>query len=111
MGEFRLFFFAGHGVQIDGSNYLLPIGGDYSEPSDVKYRAGVADWVLARMEEAGMDLKLLILDACRDNPFGRRWIRALNRGLAAMDAVQGALIAYATSPGKTATDDSGRNSP
>jgi hypothetical protein len=110
-GSLGLFFFAGHGVQIDGMNYLLPIGGDYNEPSDVKYRAVVADWVLARMEEAGMDMKLLILDACRDNPFGRRWTRALSRGLATMDALQGALIAYATSPGKTAADGTGRNSP
>ena len=58
-----------------------------------------------------MAVKLLILDAYRDNPFGRSWTRSLSRGLAHMDAVEGSLIAYATSPGKTALDGEGRNSP
>jgi uncharacterized caspase-like protein len=106
-----LFYFSGHGVQIDGLNYLIPIGGVFLEPSDVKYRAVPADWVLARMDDAGMDVKILILDACRDNPFGRSWTRALSRGLATMDTPKGSLIAYATSPGKTALDGAGRNSP
>ena len=106
-----LFFFAGHGVQIDGVNYLIPIGARLRAPSDVKYHAVAADWVLARMEESGMDVKLLLLDACRNNPLGRSWTRALSRGLAVMETPQGALLAYATSPGKTASDGPGRNSP
>jgi Caspase domain/Sel1 repeat len=110
-GAVGLFYFAGHGVQIDGLNYLLPSGERFREPSDVKYRAVQADWVLARMDDAKMAVKLLILDACRDNPFGRSWTRSLSRGLAHMDAVEGSLIAYATSPGKTALDGEGRNSP
>jgi len=79
--------------------------------SDIKYYAVAADWVLARMDESGMDVKLLLLDACRDNPLGRSFTRALPRGLAVMETPQGALIAYATSPGKTASDGQGRNSP
>jgi uncharacterized caspase-like protein len=63
-----LFFYAGHGVQIDGVNYLVPIGARFNAASDVKYYAVAADWVLARMDESGMDVKLLLLDACRDNP-------------------------------------------
>ena len=58
-----------------------------------------------------MEVKLLILDACRNNPSGRSWARALNRGLVTMDAPKGSLIAYSTSPGKTAEDGTGRNSP
>jgi uncharacterized caspase-like protein len=81
------------------------------EPSDVKYRAVAAEWVLAGMDDSGMEVKLLILDACRNNPFGRSWTRALTRGLVTMEAPKGSLIAYATSPGKTAEDGTGRNSP
>ena len=98
-------------MQIDGVNYLVPIGARLEAASDVKYHAVAADWVLARMDESGMEVKLLFLDACRNNPLGRSWTRALSRGLAVMETPQGALIAYATSPGKTASDGTGRNSP
>jgi hypothetical protein len=63
------------------------------------------------MENAGMEAKLLILDACRNNPFGRAWTRSLTRGLATMETVTGALIAYGTGPGKVALEGTGRNSP
>ena len=110
-GSAGLFFFAGHGVQIEGVNYLVPLGARFSAASDVKYHAVAADWILARMDESGMDVKLLLLDACRDNPLGRSWTRALSRGLGVMETPKGALLAYATSPGKTASDGTGRNSP
>jgi Caspase domain len=107
-----LFFFAGHGVQIEGLNYLIPVGATFETTSDVKYRAVLADWISARMDESGMAVKILILDACRNNPFGRGWrSRALNGGLAQMQAPEGTLISYSTSPGKTAADGAGRNSP
>jgi uncharacterized caspase-like protein len=110
-GSVGLFFFSGHGAQIDGLNYLIPIGARLNESIDVKYRAVAVDWILGRMDETGMEVKILILDACRNNPFGRSWTRALDRGLAVMDAPKGTLIAYATSPKKTAADGTGRNSP
>ena len=110
-GSIGLFFFSGHGAQIDGLNYLIPIGARLNESIDVRYRAVPADWILGRMDETGMEMKLLVLDACRNNPFGRSWTRALDRGLAVMDAPKGTLIAYATSPKKTALDGTGRNSP
>ena len=110
-GSVGLFFFSGHGVQVEGVNYLVPLGARFSAASDVKYYAVAADWILARMDESGMDVKLLILDACRNNPLGRSWTRALSRGLAVMETPKGSLIAYATSPGKTADDGRGRNSP
>jgi uncharacterized caspase-like protein len=106
-----LFFFAGHGVQMEGLNYLIPVGASFKMASDVKYRAVSADWLLARMDESGLGVKILILDACRNNPFGRSWTRSLQRGLVSMQVTEGTLIAYATSPGKTAADGAGRNSP
>src|SRR5262245_12212203 len=63
------------------------------------------------MDDTGMEGKLLILNARRNNPFGRSWTRALNRGLMTIDASKGSLMAYSTSPGKTAEDGTGRNSP
>lgn len=110
-GTAGLFFFAGHSAQLEGVNYLLPTGAVFSATSDVKPRAVAADWVLGRMDDAGMEVKLLILDACRNNPFGRSWTRAISRGLAPMETPKGSYIAYATSPGKTAADGTGRNSP
>jgi uncharacterized caspase-like protein len=110
-GSVGLFYFSGHGVQIEGLNYLIPNRGRFHEPSDVKYHAVLANWVLERMDNARMAVKFLILDACRNNPFGRSGTRSISRGLAQMDTVEGALIAYATSPGKTASDGEGRNSP
>jgi uncharacterized caspase-like protein len=106
-----LVFFAGHGVQLEGLNYLIPVGAIFRMASDVKYRAVSAEWILARMDESGMEVKILILDACRNNPFGRSWTRSLQRGLVSMPVTEGTLIAYATSPGKTAADGTGRNSP
>jgi uncharacterized caspase-like protein len=110
-GSVGLFYFSGHGVQVDGSNYLLPTDGVFQELSDAKYHAVSADWVLERMDDAGIDMKILILDACRDNPFGRSGTRSLRRGLAMMNTPKGSLIAYATSPGQTALDGEGRHSP
>jgi hypothetical protein len=110
-GSVGLFYFSGHGAQIDGLNYLLPVGAEFTQPTDVKYHAVAADWILGRMDDTGMEVKLLILDACRNNPFGRSWSKALDRGLAVMDAPKGSLIAYATSPKKTAADGVGDHSP
>jgi uncharacterized caspase-like protein len=109
-GSVGLFYFSGHAAQIEGQNFLIPVGAALSEPSDAKYRAVAADWILARMDDTGMEVKLLIFDACRNSPFGRSWSPALKRGLVTMDSPQGSLIAYSTSPGQTVEDGSGRNS-
>ena len=79
-----------------------------SSAADVKYEAVHAGWVLERMEDAGNELNIVILDACRDNPFTRGW-RSSQRGLAIMQAARGALIAYSTEPGGAAMDGQGRN--
>ncbi|NOT64318.1 MAG: caspase family protein, partial [Acidobacteria bacterium] len=107
-----LFFFAGHGVQVNGVNYLIPIGHQIEREADVRLEAVSADDVLAQMEEAGTGVNLMILDACRNDPFRSLRRSQSQRGLAAVAAPSGTLIAYATAPGRTAADGSGLpNSP
>jgi len=105
-----LFFFAGHGVQVKGINYLIPVDAILKNENDVEYDCIRADRVLAKMENAGSQTNIVILDACRDNPFERSWQRGLKgKGLAFMNAPSGSFIAYATSPGNTASDGIGMN--
>lgn len=106
--EAGLFYFAGHGMQIRGQNYLLPVGVHVRRESDVEYEGVNANRVLAAMEEAGSSVNIMILDACRDNPFSRTF-RSGSRGLAMMRGAKGTFIAYATSPGSVAADGTGRN--
>jgi formylglycine-generating enzyme required for sulfatase activity len=102
-----LFYFAGHGVQVDGRNYLLPVGRRYRREKDVELFAVESRAVLARMGEAGNPLNIVILDACRDSPLPPESRSAGSRGLARDTAPSGALIAYATAPGSTADDRRG----
>jgi hypothetical protein len=105
-----LFFYAGHGIQSKGYNYLIPVDASLNAEAQVEYDCVQADRVLAFMEESGAKVKIMILDACRNNPFERSWTRAVSgKGLATMNAPVGTLIGYATSPGSTASDGSGRN--
>ena len=105
-----LFYYAGHGVEADGSNYLIPIGAEVESAMDLQSDAVPAQWVLSRMEAAGNRLNMVILDACRNNPYAGR-VRGGARGLARMDAPSGSLIAYSAAPGQVAADGEGENSP
>jgi hypothetical protein len=105
-----LFYFAGHGVQVGGSNYLIPVNVDIEDESDVDIEAVSANTVQQQMAYAGNRLNMIVMDACRNNPF-KRGFRSASRGLARMDATKGTLIAYATSPGDVAADGNGKNSP
>ena len=106
-----LFFYAGHGVQIEGQNYLIPIGANIEEESDVKYRAVNLSRILEVMDSAGSKLNIVILDACRNNPYAKSF-RSTSRGLAIVEkSPKDTLIAYSTSPNQVAIDGSGRNSP
>ena len=107
-GGTGLFFYAGHGVQVSGRNFLVPVDANVSAEQDVKYRCLDAGLVLGRMENAGNGVNIVILDACRNNPFSRS-LRSLEAGLARMDAPTGSLIAYSTAPGAVAADGIGRN--
>ena len=103
-----LFFYAGHGIQVRGNNYLIPVDAQLTSENDVEYDCVRADRVLAKMESAGSNTNIAVLDACRDNPFERSWSRGTQgNGLAFMNAPQGSLIAYATAPGQTASDGKG----
>ena len=106
-----IFYYAGHGMQIDGVNYLIPIEAQIESGADVKRWGLPAAWVLERMEEVRNRLNVIILDACRDNPFRayRSW--GAGRGLAPAVVPVESLIAYATAPGSVAEDGTGRNSP
>ena len=105
-----LFYFAGHGVQVRGVNYLIPVNVDIEDEGDVDIEAVSATAIQDQMRYAGNRLNLIVMDACRNNPF-KRSFRSASRGLARMDATKGTLIAYATSPGDVAADGSGENSP
>ena len=107
-GGIGLFYYAGHGVQVKGRNYLIPVNAVIESESDVEYEAVDAGRVLGKMEDAGNDLNIAILDACRDNPFTRSF-RSREQGLAKMDAPKGSLVAYSTAPGSIAADGTGRN--
>ncbi|TCH97715.1 caspase family protein [Roseococcus sp. SYP-B2431] len=105
-----LFFFAGHGMQIDGRNYLLAIDTDISDETDAKHSSLSLDKVIDVMEKSNASTKIIILDACRDNPWERAWSRAASiRGLASVYAPKGTIIGFATSPGELASDGKGRN--
>ncbi len=102
-GDVALFYYAGHGVQVEGENYLIPIDFDRARVAKVKYRALPANLIRERMENSGARLSILILDACRDNPFSGN--RSAGQGLAQMSTGIGTFIAFSTAPGQTAADN------
>ncbi|CAO3409112.1 caspase family protein [Azospirillum largimobile] len=106
-----LFFYAGHGMQARGTNYLLPVSANLEKESDVRYELIDIAMVLDEMALAESRMNIVILDACRNNPFGGRGLRAASPGLAQMQAPAGTIIAYATQPGAVAADGAGSNSP
>ena len=107
-GGIGLFYFADHGIQYNGRNYLIPVRAEVQSEADVEFEAVDAGRVLAQMERAGNNLNIIILDACRNNPFARSF-RSSQRGLAKMDAPTGSILAYSTAPGSVAADGTGRN--
>ena len=107
-GGVGIFYYAGHGMQIKGRNYLIPVGASIEREDEVAYSAVDAQAVLDKMEAAGNGTNIMILDACRNNPFTRS-TRSGQAGLAQMDAPVGTLVAFATSPGAVASDGGGQN--
>ena len=108
-GGVGLFYYAGHGAQVDGRNYLVPVDARIERASDIPIDSVDVATVLARMEGARTRMNIVILDACRNNPF-RSATRALgDQGLASIDAPRGTLLAYATAPGSVALDGAGAN--
>ncbi|MDO9298886.1 caspase family protein [Bradyrhizobium sp.] len=109
--DVALFYYAGHGVQVSGSNYLVPVGANPTREADVDFQMVDVNLVLRQMQGSGTRLNMVILDACRNNPFGARGLRASDGGLAQMRAPEGTLISYATQPGSVAQDGSDGHSP
>ncbi len=105
-GTEALFFYAGHGMQVRGRNFLIPLDAEIRTESSVSSEAVDVDQLLDKLAPAR--LSMVILDACRNNPFERRF-RGGGQGLASINAPTGTLIAYATAPGKVASDGDGRN--
>lgn len=106
-GGVGLFYFAGHGVQVRGENFLVSTDSDIRNEDEIADDAINASTVLEKMQSAGNRMNLIILDACRNNPFMVR-SRAANAGLATMSAPSGSLVAYSTAPGAVASDGNGR---
>jgi len=107
-GGSGLFYYAGHGVQSKGRNYLIPIDANIQSEAEVEDSGVDASLVLNFMDDAQNGLNVVILDACRNNPFARSF-RSASDGLAQVDAPTGTLIAYATAPGRVASDGAGQN--
>lgn len=115
--DVAVFYYSGHALQFAGVNYLMPVDAKLIDEADLRLMARVDD-VVTDLQQA-KNLRILVLDACRDNPFaealkrsvGRTRGASLGNGLAKMDSPQGMIVAYATQAGRTAEDGSGRNSP
>jgi uncharacterized caspase-like protein len=109
--EVALVYFAGHGIEANGVNWLVPTDAELNEDRDLDYEAIKADLVLQALQGARM--RVLVLDACRNNPFGRNWrasVRSTTTGLAKLEA-DDVLVLFAAAPGRTASDGGSANSP
>lgn len=105
-----LFYYAGHGVQSDGGNYLIPIGASIEDDADLEIEALSTSYILKQLERAGNRLNLMVLDACRNNPFKGRF-RSSQRGLTRIESASGIMVAFSAGPGQAAQDGRGKNSP
>ncbi len=109
-GSVGIFYYAGHGLQVDGENYLVPTDAKLITEKDVVYEALPVGKVQNIMEDSKTDANIIILDACRNNPFSRRWKRSTAvGGLAPIQTASGFYIAFATAPGKVASDGDSKN--
>ncbi len=104
-----LFYYAGHGIQIKGENYLVPIDAQIQKEADISIYAVDINGLLKNLEVASNSMNIIILDACRNNPFVTNFRGSVGNGLASMNAPLGTIVAFATSPGSVAVDGSGQN--
>ncbi len=110
--DVAMFYYAGHGIQSKGVNYLIPTNIDNLAEDNMKYKCVDMERVLDVMETSNCKLKIVVLDACRNDPLSRSWHRNVGtRGLSIMNAPTGTIISFSTAPGRTALDGKGRNSP
>ena len=109
-GSVGLFYYAGHGVQVRGINYMVPVTADIKDEEEVRIEGVDVNDFLSTMRNSNSRLNIIILDACRNNPY-QASNRSASRGLAPVQAASGTLIAYSTAPGDVAFDGDGLNSP
>lgn len=107
-GDVGLFYYAGHGIQSKGRNYLIPVSADIRNEYELEDESVDANLVLSALADAQVRVSIVILDACRNNPYAKAF-RSAGSGLAQMETAVGTLIAFATAPGATAEDGVGRN--
>ena len=106
--DVALFYYSGHGLQVNGINYIIPIGADINTENEVEFEAVAMNRIMSKLEKARINI--IILDACRDNPY--KGFRSAEKGLAILTSkTEGTFIAYSTAPGTVAIDGTGRNSP
>jgi peptidoglycan hydrolase-like protein with peptidoglycan-binding domain len=110
-GSVGFFYYSGHGIQLRGANFLVPVNANPTSARDADFELVDVNVLLRQMEDSGASLNVVILDACRNNPFGGRGLKDIGVGLAQMQAPRGTVIAYATQPGGVAADGEGLNSP
>jgi uncharacterized caspase-like protein len=103
-----LFYYAGHGIELEGNNYLIPVDAVIAGEGDIEYESINAGRLLNGLKRSNNGLNMIILDACRNNPYARS-SRSTTRGLSRMQPASGSLILYATEPGSVADDGSGEN--
>jgi hypothetical protein len=113
--DWAVVYYAGHGMEVKGTNYLIPVDAKLKDEEDVEEEAVPVSRLMDRLQDVA-GIKVFILDACRDNPFAtrlfrRRSVRGGGKGLAEIHADSGTLIAFATSPGDSALDGEGEHSP
>jgi len=107
-GGVGLFYYAGHGIQSKGRNYLIPANANLRSEKDLRYKTVDVGQVLSEMENANNGFNIVILDACRNNPLASQF-RSASRGLSRINAPRGTFVAFATGPGMAAEDGQGRN--
>lgn len=107
-----LFYYAGHGLQVEGENYITAVDTDFSEELSVKWSSLALNQVIDIMDICSNTTNIIILDACRDNPYAKAWNRSIElQNLAPVFAPKGTIIAFSTSPGERASDGNGDNGP
>jgi uncharacterized caspase-like protein len=107
-GGVGLFYYSGHGVQVDGENFLVPVDADIEFKEEVADECIAVSTILRYMETTNNRLNIIILDACRNSPF-KSFARSGEQGMLRVEAPTGSIVAYSTAPGSTASDGTGRN--
>ena len=110
--DIAFFYYSGHGLQTKGNNYMMPVDAELDSPADIEYACYPLNQLLDKLDESNCPMKIIVLDACRNNPFTKGWYRgSTEEGLVSVQSPKGTFITFATAAGSVAYDGTGRNSP